>query len=217
MVSLPLGTMSLINATAWIPSNIFAVTPASQVSDSNSDGIMDTATLNYTSMVNQPELFPHNDHIIFVFVTLVTNNVANMAGSLITSDCHFTYMTGSYSLNSASVTIVEPVLVWNMSYNITSGQSGDAITYTVIVQHGPTSTADAFNIKISPLLDSAVQLITHSITASDATALIAPSLATLLAVSHLGLLDSLSCSFQVCLSFPLSICALLTLFPGVVD
>ena len=71
----------------------------------------------------------------------------------------------TYAFNtSVPGTLVEPVLAIVKTVNPVIGDAGDTVTYTLQIQHAPSSTATAYDVVISDTLHADLDLVAGSVT-----------------------------------------------------
>jgi uncharacterized repeat protein (TIGR01451 family) len=130
-------------------------------------------TIDFGTITNPSDNVAANDTITIAFNLIADNiasnqNTANLTNALVvTTD---STRTGS---DNATITIDEPeldVAVAITSTPSTDVDSADVITYKVTLDHGVGSTADAFDVDFTGLVDNGSgHLIADSITSIDAT------------------------------------------------
>lgn len=152
-------------------SNIVPLAYASQLSDVNGDGIRDTATIFFASILNKPDNIQNdNDKITFIIVGEVQ---PGGVGTQLTATSKLTQNNGSATIteptHSLYLTLGQPDLSWVVTWTST-GDAGDIITCTAVAQQSASSTAIAYNLKFSVQLASSIDLITNSINSSRADA-----------------------------------------------
>ena len=93
------------------------------------------------------------EYIIVEFNALVLNEAGNQ--NAVARQNTFAVWTAGVSRatsNTTTVTVVEPVLSVVKSAAPATGDAGDTITFTITVNHAPTSTADAFDVVITDVI-----------------------------------------------------------------
>ncbi|MBK9748928.1 MAG: isopeptide-forming domain-containing fimbrial protein [Chloroflexi bacterium] len=97
------------------------------------------------------------DQMVVEVVARVSTIAANANGDLLTNRARLTY-DGNNTLDaSAAADVVEPNLNIDKSANPTTGlNAGDVITYTLVINHTATSTADAFDLRITDVIPAGI-------------------------------------------------------------
>ena len=133
------GTMAAIAAAATIPADGSSVTlDFGTLSNSDTDsGVDETITIEYRAVV--------------------LNTAANDRSDILDNTATFNWAAQNVQASAADLTIVEPALQVVVS-NATPGtaDAGDVVQFTLDVSHTGTSDADAFDVSLQNLIDSAV-------------------------------------------------------------
>ncbi|MEM9030027.1 MAG: isopeptide-forming domain-containing fimbrial protein [Pseudomonadota bacterium] len=135
-------------------SNISFATPTVTITDSAlGDGLDDRIEIDFGRVVNTPDNTSDADDVITVLVTARVEDVAaNVDGDTLTNTATLQYNGGSVN-DTADVEIVEPELEITKTASSEAFDLGETVTYTVVVAHTSASTATAFDVAISDLVD----------------------------------------------------------------
>lgn len=153
-ISSNLGTLASIGSTAVIPA----------------DG--SSATISFGNLTNADTNSATPETITIRYRAVVLNTLTNDRGDVLNN--HFTLnwgSSGSTSGDGPDLTIVEPDLSIVVSDGTPSPvDAGDTVTFTIDIAHTGTSTADAFNVDLQNLINSAanhLQYLAGSLTVSN--------------------------------------------------
>lgn len=220
-ISLPEGTILLPTVIVYLPQSAALLSvvnvsissssqisyPSSTIYYSTGNGINDTATISFPFIINVPDnVVNANDKILITVTALVLHATLNLNGNPITTTSSFTYHNGvrSYTETSQSVSIymIQPVLSWTVNWNRTSGEAGTVIGCVVAIRHAATSSATAYNVAISALLQPYLNLVNNSLVSSESSAFFPGStslagMSDLVVIPALVLGDSVSFGFSV--------------------
>lgn len=164
--------LGLINATvASLPSTFNATT-------FTIDTQPNAANFSCPALVNQPDnVFDSNDQVVLEITTLVLASSVNTEQLPITSQ--FTFQNGTATLTesqrSLSVTVVQPALSWSVTWDETSGDAGDQVDCTIVVQHAASSSAAADDVMITAQLSPYFNLIAGSVESTFSSVVITPA------------------------------------------
>lgn len=188
--------VTAVGANLTIP----AGRPTETRSDTDLDLMHDRVVLDFGNVVNIPDGVSNLNDVIEVQVTAqVADALDNSNGQTLTNTTIVDYGTGQATSN-ATVEIVEPVLQIDKSGNLSTGPAGSTVTYTLVVSHANSSTADAYDLTISdPLTDPNMRLVPGSVTTSSGTVTVGNGTAdTSITVTAgtLALADTITISFQ---------------------
>ncbi len=156
-------------------SGLLAVGASGTASDSNADGILDRVSFNFGTVTNVGDNNASNNQIIVRVTARVLDLPINADADLLTNSATLTYSDGTATpqtlTDTASVEIVEPVLVITKTASSEAFNPGEIVTYTLVVNHTVGSTANAFDVVLSDLLsDPNVQFVPGSVTVNGAAA-----------------------------------------------
>lgn len=168
------GLVTLVSGTlGTLPSNMARAGYLFRMLDTNDDGIKDTAIMNFTSVVNQPSRADGNS-LIFTFMAFVPVSPLNLGGVKLPIASQLTYNNGtglvSEALQFVNLTVVQPVLTWNVTWNATAGDAGDVLKCTVLIKHEIGSSATAENIDVFAYLAPYYTLLPATVTSTDSNA-----------------------------------------------
>ncbi len=155
------------------------VPPTIAITDAQlGDGINDTVSFDFGQVLNIPDgAVTPEDLIVVEVVGRLADVPANTNGDDLTNDASVQYGAGLNSTASAGVDVVEPLLRVTKTGNVTSGDAGDTVIYTVTVDHvppAPGSTADAFDLVITDVIPAGMTFVGGSL--NDTGAVSADSL-----------------------------------------
>lgn len=158
------GVISFESVAIVLGDNITTELPGTVISvDSDGDGFEDQLTFSFGDVVNSGDnVLDDNDRITVSVTGVVVDRAVNAAGTQLTNsataDFGFAQIT-----DTAVAEVVEPVLVINKSVDAENLTPTQIATYTLTVQHDPTSTASAADIVIEDFLDPQTTLVPGSI------------------------------------------------------
>ncbi|MCP4555927.1 MAG: hypothetical protein GY836_10915, partial [Herbaspirillum sp.] len=110
------------------------------------DGIADTVIFNFGDVVAHPNnIVDEGDRIRVEVIARVENVVANADGVEGTTEATLEWQRGKY-VETVDTDVIEPHLQHVMDANVTAGDAGDHIEYTITVYHTGASTSAAFDI-----------------------------------------------------------------------
>lgn len=154
-----------------LPNNIVTSGFATTTSDSNTDRYNDTVSVSFDSIVNNPTGAYGSQVGVLVYATVVTSPLNNQ-GIVLRTDSKFSFSNGTSAFPEAYQTvrlsIVQPVLDWDVKWNASSGDAGDIVACTITVKHAAASTAVAWNIDVA-LLAPFYEVVPSSVNSSDST------------------------------------------------
>ncbi len=161
------GVISFDTATINLGGNITSTLPGTVVSsDSDGDGIDDLLVFDFGDVVNIGDnVIDDNDQIVITVVGTVEDVNSNAAGIVLTNESTLDFEDGLFSVSdTASVDVLGPVLTFDKGIDVTQGDAGDVITYSLSVAHDPASTGPAYDIVIADLLGAGLNLVAGSVT-----------------------------------------------------
>jgi uncharacterized repeat protein (TIGR01451 family)/fimbrial isopeptide formation D2 family protein len=132
--------------------------------DTNGDGINDTVTLNFGSVINPGDNDGTNNTIVIDVQARVIDRPANVRSDVLTNNANIAYTDGQSVARNVgaapvNVTIVEPALQIDKVADVISAQPNDIITYTVTISHAAASNTTAYDVRLSDLLPSQFLLL----------------------------------------------------------
>jgi len=157
------GVMRVDSASVIaVGANLTPATPAPTpvISDAQlGDGINDTAGFDFGQVTNAADGVVNDDDRIVVEVraTLVDAS-ANANGDPLTNSAVVQFGTGLNASASADVDLVEPILAIDKGGSINQGDAGDAVTFTVTINHTSASAADAHDLVFVDTLPAGLTL-----------------------------------------------------------
>lgn len=179
------GKLGYVSSTVFslggATSSLLTVGASGTATDSNTDGILDRVAFNFGTVINTGDNLDNNEIVVRV-VARVLDIPANADADILTNSATLTYSDGTVTpqtlTDTASVEIVEPVLVISKAANTEAANPGDLVTYTLVVSHTAGSTANAFDVVLSDLLtDPSLQFIPGTVTVNGVAA--SPTITTL--------------------------------------
>lgn len=182
VVRLPytVGLLSLVNVSlVSVPSNI-AITGFNVVStNTNPDAYNDTATITFTSVVNQPDqIVSEADKFTVRIVSWVAYSSLNTAGAKVAATGQTSFFNGVSTISQAQqsdrITVVAPDLKWTVAWSNTTGQAGDIVTCNIVIEHTAASSQAAYYLLVAARIAPYYNLQLASIT-SNQTAVMTPA------------------------------------------
>ena len=129
-----------------------------------------SASFNFGTLTNTDADSGTSETIVVTYTVVVLNVAGNQNGVQLTNSATFTVPDGSSTASAPSVTVVTPALMVTETPSIATGDAGGPpITFTVVVSHTGTSTADAFDVNLSNLVPSGFILVPSTFTNSAGT------------------------------------------------
>ena len=183
---------------------LVSVTPSSTTDISSSAGDFSTVT-NFTATTDSDNVLTivlgnitnSNDDnstdatetVTIVYTAFVSNDAANQSGETLTNAARITFTGGDGTSDSSSaetVTVIEPDLQVIKDVEVngvagnTSGDAGDPVVYTIVIQHSSGSETTAYDVDFSDDIPVAIDIDTsttwltvtdnaNTVTASDFT------------------------------------------------
>ena len=165
------GILELMSASVQsVGSQLTVGTPTITISDSDIDTIDDRAVFDFGTVVNTPDGVANASDEIEVRIVARVSDVIGNANSLVLTNTSTVDLSGSLSVSTADVEVVEPVLEIVKDANVTTGPPGTTVSYTVGISHTAASTADAFDLAIADLLsDSNLTLVSGTVVTDRGT------------------------------------------------
>ena len=143
-----------IDTATLIQDDTGAAAPVIAINDfQNADGVDDTASFTFASITNNPDA--DTEQIILEVVATVIDDAANQNQDLKTNEVSVTHdniVNGPVTAGVA-VDVVEPLLDVVKVASDPTPDAGDTVTYTITVDHNASSTADAFDVVITDIID----------------------------------------------------------------
>jgi LPXTG-site transpeptidase (sortase) family protein len=125
-------------------------------------GTADRLIFDFSSITNPGDNNTSNDTFLVCFQALLLNVIDNQASPISrVNNATLTYNSTNYSGN-ASVSIVEPVLRIAKTISDSHPAPGEDVVFRVVVDHDPSSTADAFDVAVTDTLPAGLILTSVS-------------------------------------------------------
>lgn len=166
-----LGVVPSGGSVVFMPSNIVGSLAQGSIvegQDSNFDGVRETITFNFGTIVNTPPFV--NNTIVLEVIAMVVNIDANMPGVRLPANCSLVYSNGiakNQIDSSHEFLIVGPKLLTSTVASPTTNlTAGAEVTYKVLVWQDPSSTSAAFSINIVDLFSRELEIVPSTITTS---------------------------------------------------
>ena len=159
------GVMEIVSATVvsvgtQLATELTPDSPAVLTDLQLADGINDSASFNFGQVVNTADGVSDEKDEIRVSVTgRLLDQTANQSGDLLTNTALVQFGTGLDASANAQVDTVAPVLAIVKSGDITQGDAGDTVTFTLTINHPAASTADAFDVLLNDDLPAGLTLV----------------------------------------------------------
>ncbi len=132
------------------------------IQDNNlGDGLDDTVVFSAPGAVNNTAdgISDADDQIVFRVVAVVADDSANVNGDRLTNTASVQFGPGLDGSATAQVELVEPRLRISKTGDVSTGEAGDIVTYTIEINHEPTSQADAFDLELTDVLPADVTFL----------------------------------------------------------
>ena len=128
------------------------------------DGIDDTASFDFGQVVNSGSgALGADDQVVIQVTATLVDDTANANGDALTNTVLVQFGPGLDASASAPMDVVEPQLAIDKAGDITGGDAGDVVTYTVSIGHAAGSTADAHDLVLDDPLPAKLALIPGSL------------------------------------------------------
>ncbi|MGB7453075.1 MAG: hypothetical protein WBM36_13195, partial [Lysobacterales bacterium] len=170
------GVMEIVSATVVsvgtnLATGLIPPSPATLTDLQLSDGVNDSASFDFGQVVNTADGVSDEKDEIRVSVTgLLLDRAPNQSGDLLTNTALVQFGPGLNASASAQVDAVAPVLAIVKSGDITQGDAGDTVTFTLTISHPAASTADAFDVLLSDDLPAGLTLVAGTLTSDSGLA-----------------------------------------------
>ena len=157
------GVMRLDSATvisegaSLTPTNSF---PSGVISDAQlGDAINDTVSFDFGQVINVANgMVDDDDRIVIEVIATLVDVAANNNGDELTNTALVQFGPGLDDSASAGIDVVEPILEIQKDGDITQGDAGDSVIYTVTIEHAPNSAADAQDLVFQDSLPAGLTL-----------------------------------------------------------
>ncbi|MEO0438159.1 MAG: hypothetical protein AAF098_14765 [Pseudomonadota bacterium] len=155
--------------TTFVGSDLTADFPSGNPvsSDRDSDGVLDQASFNFGSITQLADgSTDEDDRIRIEIVARVKDRLVNENNDQTANDAvvRFDGLTAS---DRFELEVVEPVLLISKSGDRSEAEAGDAVTYTILVEHSASSRVDAQDVELEDLVPPELNVIAGSVTLGD--------------------------------------------------
>lgn len=123
------------------------------MSDIDGDGFNETMAFDFGLICNDADGIENaGDMVVVEAIIAVLDVPSNQPQSNVTISGYFEFSNQSVTFDNATLQIVQPDLVFNITSNSTTVQAGSVIEFTIVSNHTQNSTAAAydFNLVVSP-------------------------------------------------------------------
>jgi len=143
--------------------------PPAVISDAQlGDGINDTVSFDFGQVINTADgVVDAADRVVIQVVATLVDVAANANGDALTNTALVQFGPGLDASADAGVDTVEPLLNIDKSGSITEGDAGDAVTFTITIDHQPSSAADAHDLVFQDALPAGLILNPASISVTS--------------------------------------------------
>lgn len=175
-IRVPVNQMTVLKAVvSFLPANFINSGCTTQVLIDSGATSMNLVRYSCDSIVNVPDnVVNENDSMVISVTAVVLTVPSNINAAKLTATSKLSYSNGASTvtenLRSVNVSIVQPVLQWTVTWNMTSCQAGDVVEGTLVVSHKSGSVAPGYEINILGQLRPFYNLISSSVVASDTSA-----------------------------------------------
>lgn len=166
-----LGVVPGGGSVVFMPSNIVGRLAQGAIvegQDLNFDGVKETITFNFGTLVNTPPFV--NNTIVIEVIAMVVNMDANVPGVRLPTSCSLVYSNGiAQNRMDSELTffVIGPKLLTStVATPTTNLYASLEVSYRVIVWQDPSATATAFSINIVDLLSEELEIVPGTLTAS---------------------------------------------------
>lgn len=167
------ATVVAINAGC----TILSIGSQGVISDADMDGSFDTIEFAFGDLCNPFDGARNStDKVVIEVIARVEDVPSNTAGTELQVNGTLNY--NNYTTSAfASLKIEGPLLEWTVVWDKTSGDAGDSVACSIVIQHSANSTRAAFNVDITSQLAPNLQYgsMSANYTASPATHAAVPS------------------------------------------
>ena len=120
-------------------------------------------TIDLGNVTNVADSDSTNDYFIVRIEAMVDDVSSNVAGTVLTNSAEVHSGSGNAGPSTLDITVGEPNLVITKTASDTTPPIGKEVTFTVRVEHS-SSTADAYNVKVSDAIPAGMTYIAGSTT-----------------------------------------------------
>ncbi len=163
------GVMEILSATivsvgANLTTEKSPDSPASLLDTQLSDGINDSAVFDFGEVSNPANGAPEAARQIKIAITAVLRDLpANTSLDQLKNTASVQFGTGLNATATADMDVVEPLMTIDKGGDVTQGDAGDEVTFTLTINHANASTADAFDVVLSDTLPTKMTLVGGSL------------------------------------------------------
>ncbi|MEM1081530.1 MAG: hypothetical protein AAGH65_08100, partial [Pseudomonadota bacterium] len=152
----------IAQGNSLIPDNSF---PVGVISDQQlSDTINDTVLFDFGQVINTPDgVSDPDDQIVIQVMATLVDVAGNGNGDELSNTVLVQFGSGLSDTDTADVDVVEPLLQIDKIGDITEGDAGDLVNFTVTIEHTAGSAADAQDLVFEDLLPTGLVLNLGSI------------------------------------------------------
>ncbi|MEM6793156.1 MAG: isopeptide-forming domain-containing fimbrial protein, partial [Acidobacteriota bacterium] len=118
------------------------------------DGLDDTVVVDFGGPITNAAdgSLDDGDRIRVEIDAVVVNAVGNASGDEITNSALVQFGPGLDGGDTLDLDLVEPSLSLSKVGDLAAGEAGDAVIFTLRIEHAPGSTSDAFDVELSDAL-----------------------------------------------------------------
>ncbi len=121
-------------------------------------------TIALDTLTNSDTNNATTETIRVTFTAVVLNIAAAQNGVDLVNAATVFYTSGNVTATAPTVTVMEPVLVVDKSPSSPAGDAGGAaITYSIVISHSASSTADAFDVALEDILPAGLNFVSGSL------------------------------------------------------
>ena len=162
------GVMQLVSASVIsVGGNLSPTTasPVPTISDAQlADGIDDTVSFDFGATTNTADgVSDGNDQIVVEIVALLRDLPANTNGDALTNTALVQFGPGLNASANAIIDVVEPQLQIAKTGDVSSGDAGDTVLFTLLVSHASGSRADALDAVLSDVIPANMSYVGGSL------------------------------------------------------
>jgi uncharacterized repeat protein (TIGR01451 family) len=138
--------------------------PATLLDTQLSDGINDSAIFNFGQVSNAADgVNDEKDQIKIAVSGVLRDLPANASTDELINTASVQFGTGLNATAQADMDVVAPIMTINKDGDVSQGDAGDTITFTLTIDHANASTADGFDVLLSDSLPTNLTLVASSL------------------------------------------------------
>lgn len=141
----------------------FSASPSGSATPENQGRVM---TLNFGDIVNSNIDNTSPETITVRYTAIALNSTNTVRGAKRNNAASLQWTGGSSSASAPDATIVEPGLKLTKTASPTSGDAGDTITFTLVVNNAGGSNAPAYDVVLSDIIPANMTYVDNSLTAA---------------------------------------------------